>query len=75
MAHTPSHSIYHGKTTGTAKGGKKIWTRIGAVWSNKSEKGSPITWDYVPLAEGVTVMLPYDARHDGFQIVSDEQSA
>ena len=60
MANTPSYILYHGKSTGKDKQGKKIWTRIGAVWSNKSGKGSTITWDYLPLGDGVTVMLPYD---------------
>ena len=75
MAHTPTYIIYHSKATGAAKGSKKIWTRIGAVWANKSGKGSTLTWDYLPLAQGITIMLPYDARHGDFQIVPDQQSA
>jgi hypothetical protein len=46
------------------KDSKKIWTRIGAVWPNKSGKGFNISWDYLPLGDGVTVMLPYD-KEDG----------
>jgi len=32
---------------------------------------------YQPLADGITVMLPYDQkRHDdGFELIPDEQSA
>lgn len=75
MANTPSHILYHGKATSKAKGSKKIWTRIGAAWPNKSGKGSTITWEYLPLADGITIMLPYDQRHDGLQVIPDEQSA
>ena len=75
MPNKPIHIIYHGKATGAAKGGKKIWTRIGAVWPNKSGKGSTITLEYQPLVDGITIMLPYDQRHDGLQLVPDEQAA
>ena len=74
MPNTPTYFIYRGKATGAAKGGKKIWTRIGAVWPNKSGKGSPITWEYLPLADGITVMLPYDQRYDGYQLIPDESA-
>src|SRR5215475_1328717 len=60
MPNTPSYILYHGKDTGKDKQGKKIWTRIGAVWPNKSGKGFNLTWDYLPLGDGLTVMLPYD---------------
>jgi len=62
MANTPTYILYHGKATGKDKVGKKIWTRIGAVWPNKSGKGFNLTWDYLPLGDGVTVMLPYDKQ-------------
>ena len=75
MANTPTHFIYHGKATGKDKTGKKIWTRIGAAWPSKSGKGFNITWEYQPLVDGITVMLPYDQRHDDIQIVPDEQAA
>ena len=75
MPNTPTHFIYHGKATGNDKGGKKIWTRIGAVWPSKNGKGSTITLEYQPLVDGITVMLPYDQRHDDIQVVPDEQSA
>ena len=52
--------IEAGKATGKDKAGKKIWTRIGAVWPNKSGKGFNLTWDYLPLGDGLTVMLSYD---------------
>ena len=42
------------------KDGKKIWTRIGAVWPNTSGKGFNLTWEYLPLGDGLTVMLPYE---------------
>src|SRR5262249_28866998 len=42
--------------------GKKIWTHIGVVWPNKSGKGFNLTWDYLPLGDGLTVMLPYDKK-------------
>ena len=73
MPNKPTHIIYHGKATGKDKRGKKIWTRIGAVWPNKS--GSTITMEYQPLVDGVTIMLPYDQRNDGLQVIPDEQSA
>jgi len=75
MPHTPTHIISHGKSTSSAKGGKKIWTRIGAVWPNKNGKSSTITLEYQPLVGGITVMLPYDQRHDDVQLVPDEQPA
>ena len=60
MANTPTYILYHGRNTGKDKDSKKIWTRIGAVWPNKSGKGFNLTWDYLPLGEGLTVMLPFD---------------
>jgi hypothetical protein len=75
MTNKPTHFIYHGKATGKDKSGKKIWTRIGAAWPNKSGTGFSITLEYQPLADGITVMLPYDQRHDDLQIVPDEQPA
>ena len=56
----PTYILYHGRGTGKDKQGKKIWTRIGAVWPNKSGKGFNLTWDDVPLGDGITVMLPFD---------------
>jgi hypothetical protein len=46
MPNTPTYILYHGRSTGKDKEGKKIWTRIGAVWPNKSGKGFNLTWDY-----------------------------
>ena len=60
MPNTPSHILYHGKATGKDKTVKNIWTRVGAAWPNKSGKGFNLTWEYLPLGDGVTVMLPYD---------------
>ena len=60
MPNTPSHILYHGRNTGKDKNGKKMWTRIGAAWPNKNGKGYNLTWDYLPLGDGPTVMLPYD---------------
>jgi hypothetical protein len=60
MPNTPTYILYHGRNTSKDKDSKKIWTRIGAVWPNKSGKGFNITWDYLPLGDGLTVMLPYD---------------
>src|SRR2546430_2169518 len=45
MPNTPTYILYHGKATGKDKAGKKIWTRIGAVWPNKSGKGFNLSWD------------------------------
>ena len=33
---------------------------IGAVWPNKSGKGFNLTWDSLPLGDGLTMMLPFD---------------
>jgi hypothetical protein len=60
MPNTPTYILYHGRNTGKDKDGKKIWTRIGAVWPNKSGKRFNLTWDYLPLGDGITVMLPFD---------------
>jgi len=60
MANTPAFILYHGKNTGKDRDSKKIWTRIGAAWPNKSGKGFNLTWDYLPLGDGLTVMLPFD---------------
>ena len=74
MPNAPSYIIYHGKATGKDKAGKKIWTRIGAAWPNKSGTGFSLTLEYQLLADGITVMLPYDQqRPDGFQLIPDEQ--
>jgi hypothetical protein len=59
-ANTPTSLLSHGKATGKDKAGKKIWTRIGAVWPNESGKGFNLTWEYLPLRDGVPVMLPSD---------------
>jgi hypothetical protein len=73
MPNTPTHLIYHGKGP---KGGKKIWTKIGAVWPAKSGHSSTISWDYIPRVNGITVMLPYDKRpDDDVQVVPDEYPA
>jgi hypothetical protein len=60
MPNTPTYILYHGKNTGKDKDSKKYWTRIGAVWPNKTGKGLNLSWDYLPLGDGLTVMLPYD---------------
>jgi hypothetical protein len=43
MPNTPTYILYHGRNTGKDKDSKKIWTRIGAVWPNKSGKGFHLT--------------------------------
>jgi len=68
-------SLNHGKATGKDKQGKKIWTRIGAVWPNKSGKGFNLTWEYLPLGDGLTVMLPYDKQEQDTHLVPDEYPA
>ena len=76
MPNTPAYIVYHGKATGKDKRGKKIWTRIGVAWPIKSGMGFSITLEYQPLADGITVMLPYDQKRlDGFELIPDEQSA
>jgi hypothetical protein len=60
MANIPSSILYHGRNTGKDKDGKKRWTRLGAVWPNKSGKGCNLPWDYLPLGDGLTVRLPFD---------------
>src|SRR6266487_724962 len=72
---TPTYILYHGKATGKDKDGKKIWTRIGAVWPNKSGRGFHIAWDYLPLGDGVTVMLPYAKHEQDTHLVPDEYPA
>ena len=62
LPNTSAYILYHGRNTGKDKQGKKIWTRIGAVWANKSGKGFNLTWDYLPLGEGLTVRLPFDTE-------------
>jgi hypothetical protein len=37
MPNTPTYILYHGRNMGKDKDGKKIWTRIGAVWPNKKQ--------------------------------------
>jgi len=64
MPNTPTYILYHGRNTSKDKQGKKIWTRIGAVWPNKSGIGFNITTEYLPLGDGITVMLPYDKKDD-----------
>ena len=75
MPNTPAYILYHGRSTGKDKDGKKIWTRVGAAWSNKSGKGFNLTWEYLPLGDGVTVMLPYDKQEQDVRLVPDEYPA
>jgi hypothetical protein len=76
MPNTLIHIIYHGKAAGRDKSGKKIWTKIDAVWASKSGKGSTITLEYHPLTEGITIMLPYAKKlPDDLQLIPDEGSA
>jgi len=75
MPNTPTYILYHGRNTGKDKDSKKIWTRIGAVWPNKSGKGFNLTWDYLPLGDGLTVMLPFDKQEQDLHLVPDEYSA
>ena len=65
MAHTPTYILYHGRNTSKDKDSKNIWTRIGAVWPNKNGKGFHLTWDYLPLGDGLTVILPFDEDNSG----------
>jgi hypothetical protein len=66
MANTPAYIAYHVKETTAGEQGEKrgVWTRVGAAWPNKSGKGFNLTWDYIPLRDGLTVMLPFD-KDDG----------
>jgi len=75
MANTPTYILYHGKATGKDKMGKKIWTRIGAVWPNKSGKSFNLTWEYLPLGDGLTVMLPFEKQEQDVHLVPDEYPA
>jgi hypothetical protein len=71
MPNTPTYILYHGRNTGKDKAGKKIWTRIGALWPNKSVKRS-----WVPIAqEVISLMLPYDKRQQDVHFVPDEYPA
>ena len=65
MAHTPTYILYHDRNTSKDKDSKNIWTRIGAVSPNKNGKGFHLTWDYLPLGDGLTVMLPFDEDNSG----------
>jgi hypothetical protein len=60
MPNTPSYILYHGRNTGKDKDSKKIWTRIGAAWPNKNGDGFHLTWDYLSLGDGLTVMKPFE---------------
>ena len=60
MPNTPTYILYHGRSTGKDKEGKKFWTRIGAAWPNKSGTCFNLTREYLLLGEGLTVMLPFD---------------
>ena len=70
MANTPTSILYHSRNTTKDKDGKKIWTRIGAVWPNKSGKGLHLVWDYLPLGDGLTVMMPFEK--DGPEMTPSE---
>ena len=69
MATKPSHIVYLVRDTGKkqADGKKKgNWQRIGALFSNKSGKGSTILWDFEPVpTNGRTYILPYKDRKKG----------
>jgi hypothetical protein len=62
MPNTPTYSLYHGRNPGKDKDSKKIWTRVSAAWPNKSGNGFNLTWEYLPLGDGLTVRLPYDKK-------------
>ena len=65
IANTPTYILYHGRHTSKDKDSKNIWTRIGAVWPNKNGQGFHLTWDDLPLGDGLTVMLPFDEDNSG----------
>jgi hypothetical protein len=67
MPTTPTAIIYLALPTSKNKQDGKTqarWQRIGAIWKNKSGKGSSITWDFtpVPTGPGGTIILPYEER-------------
>ena len=39
------------------------WTRIGALWPTKSGKGFNMSLELMPVAEGNTVVLPFEPRN------------
>jgi len=49
--------------------------RVPGLVPNKHGKRFNITWEYLPLGDGVTVMLPYDQHQDDLHLVPDEQAA
>jgi len=38
------------------------WTRMGALWPTKSGKGFRMSLDFVPVAKGSTLVMPYEPR-------------
>ena len=66
MASKPTHILYLVRDTGKKDDDGKekgMWRRIGAVFPNKSGKGSTILWDFEPVpTNGRTYIMPYAER-------------
>jgi len=39
------------------------WTRIGALWPTKTGKGYRMSLELMPVAQGSTLVLPFEARN------------
>ena len=65
MANTPTYILYHGRNTSKDKDGKKIWTRIGAVWPNKDGRGFNGVLDVVPLDGRLILREPLERENAG----------
>ncbi|SPH17912.1 hypothetical protein DEA8626_01440 [Defluviimonas aquaemixtae] len=46
------------------------WTRIGAAWDHKDERGFTLQLDLVPVAAGRVVLREYDPK-----MIEEEESA
>jgi hypothetical protein len=56
---SPSHIVYHVRDR---EGGKGFFTRIGAAWKHKDEKGFSIQIDAVPLDGRITLRVASEIK-------------
>lgn len=47
----PTHGVYHVQ----GEGDKAFWTKIGAAWLHKDERGANLIFDCIPLSGRVVV--------------------
>ena len=55
----PSHYVYQVRDR---EGQKGIWTRIGAAWPQRDDKGFNVQLDAIPLDGRITLRVPSEVK-------------